>query len=56
MSPDDSSHGGVVCRNVDVDSVSGEDADLPPSLHAASRPCPNLQSTLDLDDERRVAV
>jgi hypothetical protein len=56
MPPDDASHGGVVCRDIDVDAVSGEDPDLPAPLHAAGSPGSNFETTLDLDDEGRIAV
>ena len=56
MSPDDASNGRVVRRNVYVDSVAGKDANIPPPLHSPGRPGSNLQTTLDLDDERRISV
>ena len=56
MSPNDAPHGRVVCRNIDIDPIAGKDADLASSLHTAGSPGPNLETTLDLDDERRVAV
>ena len=56
MSPDDAPHGRVIGRNVDVDPVAGKDSDFPTSLHTASSPGPNLETTFNFDDERRVAV
>ncbi len=56
MPPNYAAHGRVIGRYVDIDSISGKDADFPPPLHSAGGPGPNFETTFDLDDERRVAV
>src|SRR5688572_11916578 len=54
VTPDDATPGGVVCGHLDVDDVSGEDANAPAATHATGRLGEQLEATLQLHLEGRV--
>lgn len=54
VSPDDPAHGWVVCRNVDLDRVAGDDADHATLAHLARSAGGHLVACLQLHAKRRV--
>src|SRR5690606_14347516 len=55
IAPDDSTLGGVVGRDFDVDLVAGKDADYPPAAHPARGTGHDLEASFDLHFERGIA-